>query len=161
MKIKKWQIAAVAAVVVIAVGVGCLFAGHAWGASGSSDNSTQVAGDGNGQFRPGDGSLPYGGSGGAGGRGGGNMVSGSIISVDSSSITVKTSYGSTKIVLLAGSTTISLSTKGSAADLKTGANAIISGTTNTDGTVTATSIRLGDVIDSVVSPPPGSSTTTE
>ena len=144
---KKWQIAVVVAAV-IAVGVGALFGGRAWGASGSATNgaeevaASQVGGDGTmPPGMPGDGFGQFGGLG--GGRNGGNMVSGSIIAADESSITIKTSDGSTKIVLVSGSTSISVSSEGSMADLDTGEDVVISGTTNDDGTITAESITVG------------------
>jgi hypothetical protein len=132
---------------VIAVGVGALFGGHAWGVSGSSDTTAnaqtaQASGDGNRPSgMPGDSSGQFGGLG--GGRNGGNMVSGSIIAVDDSGITVKTSDGSTKIILVSGSTSISLTKEGSKSDLVTGEAVVVSGTANSDGTVTASSIMLG------------------
>jgi hypothetical protein len=144
--VKNWRIAVVVAAV-IAVGVGALFGGRAWGASGSSDTTAnaqtaQASGDGNRPSgMPGDGSGQFGGPG--GGRSGGNMVSGSIIAADDSSITIKTSDGSTKIVLVSGSTSISVTSEGSIADLDTGEDVVISGTTNNDGTTTAESIRVG------------------
>jgi len=149
--VKKWQIAVVV-LAVIAVGVGALFGGRAWGESASSSDQTQrqFATDGSGPFNRGDGSAPGDGT----GRGmfGGNAVTGSIIAVDSSSITVQTSDGSTKIVLFGDSTGITLVTEGSVADLKTGEDVLVTGTTNDDGTVTATSIRLGEVLGSGLAP---------
>jgi hypothetical protein len=154
--LKKWQITAVAAVVVIAVGVGCLFGGRAWGTA-DSDNNGQDRGAGQnwaGGDRPSgmptDGSGPFAGP---GGRNGGNMVSGSIIAVDNTGITVKTSDGSTKIILVSGSASISLVAAGSIADLKTGENVVVTGTTNDDGTVTATNIRLGESLTLGGTPP--------
>ena len=156
---KKWHIALLS-VAVVAVALGALFGGRAWGASGSSDGPNQFAVDGNGQFRPGDGSMP---NDPRGGRNGGNMVSGSIISVDSTGITVQTNDGSTKIVLVGASAAISLVTPGSTSDLKTGVNVVVSGTTNDDGTVTANSVRLGDTLILGGTPPadgPGAGTAT-
>jgi hypothetical protein len=153
VKMKTWQIWTVAAVVVVAVGLGCLFGGRAWGASGSDDNGkNRTAGQnwGNGNGPSG---MPGEGSGQFGGRNGGGMVIGSIIAVDATSITVKTSDGSTKIVFVGSSATISLATTGSASDLKTGENVVVSGTTNTDGTVTANSIRLGEILNVGGTPP--------
>jgi hypothetical protein len=157
--LKKWQIAAVTAVV-IAVGVGCLFGGRAWGAAGSDNNDQgrsagQNWADGN---RPS--GMPADGSGlfaGPGGRNGGNMVSGSIIAADSTSITVKTGNGSTKIILVSGSTSISLVAAGSIADLKTGENVVVTGSANDDGTVTAANIRLGESL-MLDGPPPADGT---
>lgn len=153
MKMKKWQIWTVAAVVVVAVGLGCLFGGRAWGAGGSDHNGKNQAegqnwGNGNGPS-----GMPGNGSGQFAGRNGGGMVSGSIIAVDGTSITVQTNDGSTKIVLVGSSATISLVTKGSTSDLKTGENVVVSGTTNTDGTVTANSIRLGETLTQGGTPP--------
>jgi hypothetical protein len=85
-----------------------------------------------------------GGTGSANGfRGGGSFVSGSIIAADDSSITVQTSDGSTKIVLLADSTSIVKTEEASASDLTAGEDVVVTGTTNDDGTVTASNIQLG------------------
>jgi hypothetical protein len=153
---KKWQMWTVGAVVVIAVGLGCLFGGKAWGDSGSPNTDGQFPRNGAAMGR-GDGPMP---SGGFAGRNGGGMVSGSIIAVDSNSITIQTPDGNTKIVLFGASAAISLVTQGSAADLTTGANVVVSGTTNTDGTVTATSIRLGDSLSVAPGAPPTDGTST-
>jgi hypothetical protein len=71
------------------------------------------------------------------------MVIGSIIANDGTTITVKTSNGSTKMVLFSGSTTISKTETGSASDLKVGQEVSVTGSTNTDNTVTATRISVG------------------
>lgn len=93
---------------------------------------------------------------GARGTGGGarwRAVQGSILSMDAGSITVKLADGSTKIVLLSGSTTYSNTTKAAQTDLKTGANVAIFGTPNSGGSVTATNVQL----NSMMFRPPGSS----
>jgi hypothetical protein len=142
--VKKWQIAVVA-VVVVAVAVGGFFGGRV--SAGSKTPTVQEAmqvlqnqsqqGGGNG----------YGFPGGANGANGtlrrGGAVSGSIIATDSSSITVKTTDGSTKIVLVSSSTTVSKVSQGSLSDLTTGQEVVVTGTTNSDGSVSATRIQLG------------------
>jgi hypothetical protein len=144
--VKKWLIPVVI-VVVIAVGVGGFFGGRATGGS-SSDGMPAAAGEFSGQI-PGDGTVPEGvpsgGTNGSGfsGRDGGSMIAGSIIAADDSSITIQTSDGSTKIVLLSDSTSISKTEEGAQSDLVTGEDVTISGTTNDDGSVTATRIQLG------------------
>lgn len=142
---KKWQIAVVA-VVVIAVGVGAFFGGRAAGGG----NEATLGADGQTLLQPGaNGTPPQGmqgsdGTGGNGMSGGlGNLISGSILSADESSITIQTSDGGTKIVLLADSTQISKTEEGSTSDLATGEEVVVTGATNDDGTVTATGIQLG------------------
>lgn len=162
---KKWQIALVV-VVIIAVGVGAFFGGRATGGGNAATTAStgQVAGQGNGT-RP-NGMQGPGGTGDFAGPGGNgrNMISGSILAADASSITIQTSDGSTKLVLLSGSTTISKTADGSVSDLVTGKDVMVIGTTNTDGTVTATGIQLGvSLLQGSQGGPPtggGSSTTT-
>lgn len=80
-----------------------------------------------------------GGNGGMMGRG---AVTGSILSMDDKSITVKLNDGSTKIVLFADSTTYSNTINATKTDLKVGGEVAAFGTTNSDGSVTATRIQI-------------------
>ena len=77
-----------------------------------------------------------------GGAGFGGAVTGSILSIDTGSMTVKMSDGSTKIVLLSGSTTYSNTVSAAQTDLKVGSQVAAFGTANSDGSVTATSIQI-------------------
>lgn len=80
---------------------------------------------------------------GAGARaGGGGAVTGSILSVDSKSITVKLADGSTKIVLFGGSTTYSNTAAAQQTDLKVGSTVLVMGSANSDGSVTATNVQI-------------------
>jgi hypothetical protein len=72
----------------------------------------------------------------------GGFVTGQIIAQDSTSITVKSSDGSSKIIFLAGSTTIGKMTAGSVSDLTNGENVVVTGTANSDGSVTAQNIQI-------------------
>lgn len=78
------------------------------------------------------------------GNNGGSLrpVAGEIISSDASSITVKMQDGSSKIVILSDSTTISKSDQATKDDLKTGESVAVFGTQNPDGSVTAQNIQL-------------------
>ena len=67
---------------------------------------------------------------------------GEITSVDSSSITVKTPDGGSKIVMISDSTTVNQATKVDKTNLKAGSQVSISGDQNTDGTVTGKIINL-------------------
>lgn len=72
----------------------------------------------------------------------GGAVNGSILSVDANSMTVKMSDGSTKIVLLSGSTTYANTVSAQLTDLKVGGTVLVTGTPNSDGSVTATQVQI-------------------
>lgn len=86
-----------------------------------------------------------------GGMMGGNKtvsrpVTGSIISSDQNTITVKLFDGSSRIVLLTDKTTINKAAEGTKDDLKTGETVAVMGIDGTDGTVTAQNIQLNPVV---------------
>ncbi len=116
----------------LAVVGGSFYAGSAYGKG-------QTPTHGQGQFAGGS----FSGARGAGSaRTGSGITAGDILSVDSSSITVKMPNGSTQIVLLGGSTEILKSVAGTAADLSTGVSVMVSGSQNSDGSITAKSIQI-------------------
>ncbi len=73
---------------------------------------------------------------------GGGMTTGEIINKDDSSITIKMTDGSSKIIMVADNTTISKSATATKADLKVGEKVAVFGVTNSDGTMTANNIQL-------------------
>lgn|SRR3989338_6812494 len=73
-------------------------------------------------------------------------VSGDIISQDDKSITVKMEDGSTKIVILSNKTMINKASTGSKKDLKTGIRVVVFGIENSDGSITAQNISLGQFL---------------
>ena len=81
-----------------------------------------------------------GGAGAAGANFGGG-VTGQIISMDPTSITVKTQAGSTAIVYYSGTTAVTKEQTATSSDLAVGQNVIVRGT-NSSGTVTATNISV-------------------
>ena len=81
--------------------------------------------------------------GGAGARNGARPVTGTIVSQDANSITVKMQDGSTKIVNLTSSTTINKSSTAAISDLKTGEQVTAFGQANSDGSVNAQMVSLG------------------
>jgi hypothetical protein len=72
------------------------------------------------------------------------FVAGTIASVSGETVTVKLADGSTKQVKTSGSTTVTLSQKGTVAQLKSGDSVVVRGEATDDGTVTAQSIAEGE-----------------
>ncbi|HVS79796.1 MAG TPA: DUF5666 domain-containing protein, partial [Candidatus Paceibacterota bacterium] len=82
--------------------------------------------------------------GGAGGRGAafGGITMGTILSKDDTSITISIPGGGSKIVFTSASTTVDTTATGTMDDLTVGANVMVQGTPNSDGSMTAKSIEL-------------------
>jgi hypothetical protein len=72
-------------------------------------------------------------------------VAGEILSMDSKTVTVKMADGSSKIVVLSDKTVYNKTQTGSLNDLKVGDNISVFGTTNTDGSVTAQNVQIGEM----------------
>jgi len=135
---------AVTVALVLVVGVGGVFGGMTF-------QKSQTQSTGMGQFGGPGGGPGFGGPGGYGGmrngmnrQGMGRPVSGKIIEKDDNSITVKMDDGSTKIVMVPSSSTVNKASKATKEDLKVGENVMVMGTTNSDGSVSATNINLGE-----------------
>ena len=73
---------------------------------------------------------------------GAGFVNGQIIAKDDKSITVKSRDGGSKLILLSESTEISKSATGTVSDLAKDVQIIANGTTNPDGSITATNIQI-------------------
>jgi len=121
------------------------------------DSQRGLRGQFNGQNVQGGSMMRQTGAGGVGSAGGMNgqgfrPVAGQIIAADSKSITVKMPDGSSKIVLISTTATINKAVDGAMADLTVGKNVRVFGTTNTDGSVTASNIQL--VTEPLVTPQP-------
>jgi hypothetical protein len=76
----------------------------------------------------------------------GNGAEGTILSTDDNSMTVKLADGSSKIVLLTASTSFNKATAATAADLIVGQTVAAFGTTNTDGSITASNVQINPVM---------------
>lgn len=83
-------------------------------------------------------------------RAGGGFVTGEVLSRDDNSITVRLQDGSSKIVLLSGTTTVSKTSEGSKSDLKTGERVGVFGTSNSDGSITAQNIQLNPALRGIM-----------
>jgi hypothetical protein len=91
---------------------------------------------------------------GAGGAAAGSFVNGQVLSSGSNSITVKNMAGGSQIVILAPSTQYRKAVDGSASDVTVGSMVTVTGTTNSDGSLTAQSVQ----IRTSTSTPPGAGT---
>lgn len=85
------------------------------------------------------------GNGGPQGRGSGfagNMTAGQVVSKTDNSLTVQLRDGSSKIIIYSTSTRVGKAMDGSITDVNTGAEVAISGSTNPDGSITASMIQI-------------------
>ena len=85
---------------------------------------------------------------------GGGATMGQIISKDATSITVSIPTGGSKIILLDSSTPINKQTAGTLADLTVGTEVSVTGTTNTDGSITAQSVQIRPKMQTNTNPTP-------
>lgn len=144
-RVKKRHIA----VAIVAI-VGMVFGVFLGGCGGSTSANAPQA---NGQAQnPGAGAPPGGAPGQGPGGQGGNMISGTIATSSGSSITVSTADGASQMISLSSSSKITVTSDGTAADLVAGKDVLVSATTNSDGTLNATSIQLGVTLPQGVAP---------
>ncbi|MFA6918953.1 MAG: hypothetical protein WC244_02460 [Patescibacteria group bacterium] len=73
------------------------------------------------------------------------FVNGEILSNDGKTMTVKINTGGSKIILLSDATEIGKMASGTASDLISGQNVMVNGKTNTDGSITASSVQIRPV----------------
>jgi hypothetical protein len=79
---------------------------------------------------------------------GGGFATGSVLSKDATSITIKMMNGNSEIVLLSPKTTVAKSTGGTIDDVAVGSSVTVTGTANSDGSLTASSIQIRPVVNS-------------
>ncbi len=72
----------------------------------------------------------------------GGFTAGQILSKDAMSMTIKMQDGSTKIVLVSSSTPVMKTVTGSVNDLATGTDVVVTGSANSDGSITAQSVQI-------------------
>ena len=82
------------------------------------------------------------GTGTGGQRGFGGGAAGEVLTKDDKSLTLKLMDGGSKIVYLSPSTTVNKMETGTLEDVSTGANVMVVGSMNQDGSVTASMIQL-------------------
>jgi hypothetical protein len=128
--------AVLAGVVVLAIGLAGGAGLHAAFAKDSTPTAQAGTGRGYGGFRGQGTGQP-----GQGGGAGGGAAIGTVVSANDTQLVVKTQNGDVT-VKLTGDTTIDITSKGTAGDLKAGEQVVVSGQTS-NGTLTATTVRQG------------------
>lgn len=120
-------------ILVIVVGAGAFYGGMRYGQTRRLGNFAQFAGGRNGNpngQRNGTANVNF------------RPVSGTILSTGDSSLTVKMSDGSSKIIILSDQTVVNKTATASKTDIKQGDTVAVIGQTNSDGSVTAQTIDL-------------------
>jgi hypothetical protein len=131
---------ALVVVLMIVIAGGSFYGGMQYG-----KNQTASATAGQQQGGAGGGRNRAGGAGGPGGNrfgAGGGAISGSVLSLTSNMLTVKMRDGSSRIVLFSNSTAVNKQVAGALSDVSVGGDVMVIGTTNTDGSVTASNIQI-------------------
>lgn len=91
-----------------------------------------------------------------GGQGaGGGFLTGTVEKKDDGSITLNTRDGSSRVVLITPATSVSKSVIGDLSDVSVGASVMVAGTTNGDGSLSATMIQLRPDTNSGIAPRTG------
>ncbi|MDB5254975.1 MAG: hypothetical protein JWL92_351 [Candidatus Nomurabacteria bacterium] len=72
----------------------------------------------------------------------GGFVSGTVLSKTDTTITVQNQAGGSKIILVSPSTAVSKSAQGSITDVAVGSSILATGSTNSDGSITAQTLQL-------------------
>jgi hypothetical protein len=72
----------------------------------------------------------------------GSFVSGTVLSKTDTALTVQNQAGGSKIVLVSSSTAVSKSAQGALTDVAVGSSIVATGTTNSDGSITAQTVQV-------------------
>lgn len=141
---KRWITPVLALVAAAAIGLfGGVLIGHNT-ASAATGHGFASGGFGGGGGAAGGGGAGSGGAGGFAGRGG--FTSGTIASIDGSTITLTLADGSTEKVTTTSTTTVSKTEKTTLSGLATGDKVTVIGPKGSDGSVTATAVSEGGAL---------------
>ena len=120
---------------IVVVGGGSFYGGMTYGKSSAVSAQTAMDAARGGRFR----GM---GGGNGGGRMGGGFLGGDVIAKDATSLTIKLRDGGSKIIFYSSSTQMHKQATGTIDEIAIGKQIMVTGDTNTDGSVTASSIQL-------------------
>ena len=127
MKLERNVVISAALALIIGLGIGHYTAGNASAATTRSGfgGGTRVTFQGRG-----------------GNQANAGFVAGSIAKMDSESVTLSTRDGSSHLILFTPDTSVLKSVEGTTTDLKIGQDVVVTGSTNSDGSVSAQTIQI-------------------
>ena len=125
---KKNLLITIIIIVIITVGGGAFYSGMVYGKNQNSQKNGQFGQ--NGRARTGAGPA------------GSGFISGDIVSKNAGSITVKDRTGSSRIIFYSQTTEVGKFMTGALSDVSVGQNIMVSGKTNSDGSITAQTIQI-------------------
>lgn len=135
-------------IILILVGSGAFFGGSKYGENNATKNSANanLTGQQSLEFNGQAGGVTIGSS--ASGNatrvrnGGGRPITGTVVSANASTLSIKLTDGSTQTVTISSATTLDKTSSASVSDLTSGATVMIVGGQGTDGSTVATSIQI-------------------
>jgi hypothetical protein len=133
----KYKIHIIWALVAVVALVGGIFWGKSMASSGAGARG--LAGNFASSTRGG-----FAGRAGGAGAAAGSFITGQVSSIGSSSLTLQLANGNSEVVFYSSATTVTEPTTVSVSKLTAGSNVVITGTTNSDGSVTASSIQVAN-----------------
>jgi hypothetical protein len=131
-------------IVWIIIAVAALAGGFLWGKSVGTSSSTTAARTGAGRFAYGSSTSAFAGRAGLGGSTGAGAA-GQVLSINADSLTLQLANGNSENVFFSSSTQVIVPTPTSISSVQTGTMVMVVGTTNSDGSVTASTIQLRNV----------------
>jgi hypothetical protein len=123
----------------VIIAIAALAGGFFWGKSAGGSSSTAGRAEA-GRFAFGSSTTAFAGRGAAGAVGG--FTTGQVLSINANSLTLQLANGNSENVFFSSSTQVIVPQPTSIASVQTGTTVMVSGATNSDGSVTASTIQL-------------------
>jgi hypothetical protein len=129
----------------IIIAIAALVGGFLWGKSAAAGSVTAAGRTGAGRFALGSSTTGFagrGGFGGAAGAGGAGLATGQVLSVSGDSLTLQLANGNSENIFFSSSTQVIVPQPAPLSTIQSGTMVMVEGTTNSDGSVTASTIEV-------------------